>query len=273
MTDTTYAMSAPKVAGAGGDLSAVSGVSWAAVLAGALVAAAVSILLVALGAGLGFATAAPFNGRPQTAAAFSIMAGIWLILTQWIASGFGGYITGRLRTKWANLHTHEVFFRDTANGFVMWATATVMVALLTAGAGLLAASRSSANAIGHADAPGPYAYEVDRLFRSGHPDDSASAQAVRAEAARILAAETTGVQVNAEDRGYLAQMVASRTGVPISVAQSRVDTAIDLARDEAKTAARSASATGVFTALAMLIGAFIACVAGALGGRQRDEHP
>lgn len=272
MNGAIYSVKPP--ADVGGETSAVSGVSWAAVLAGAAVAAAVSVLLVALGAGLGFAGAAPWLGTGPSPATFTIMAGVWLILVQWIASGFGGYLAGRLRTRWANLHTHEVFFRDTANGFVTWAVATLAVVLVTAMAGALAVGHAATSGAGaRADAPGPYAYEVDRLFRSAHPDDSASAAAARAEAARILGAETTGEAVNAEDRAYLAQMVATRAGAPMTAAQARVDTAIDLVRDQAKKAARGASATGIFSALAMLVGALIACIAAAIGGQQRDEHP
>src|ERR1044071_2860954 len=119
------------------DESPVSAVSWAAVGAGAAVAAAISLLLAALGTGLGFASISAWPGAGASAATFSVMTAIWLIVMQWIASAVGGYVTGRLRTKWTDLHTHEVFFRDTANGLVTWAAATVVtvavVALTAAG--------------------------------------------------------------------------------------------------------------------------------------------
>src|SRR5271166_4391952 len=98
-----------------------SGVAWSAILGGAFAAVALSVVLLALGSGFGLATVSPWLGAGASATTFSIMTGLWLIITQWLASGLGGYITGRLRIKWAGLHTHEVFFRDTANGFLTWA--------------------------------------------------------------------------------------------------------------------------------------------------------
>src|SRR5438874_10361074 len=117
--------------------SAVSAVSWPAIIGGAFVAAAVSVLLLALGSGIGLASVSPWLGSNPSPTTFTAMAAIWLIIVQWISSGLGGYLTGRLRTKWVELHTHEVFFRDTANGFLTWAVATVFVV------GLVASSASS----------------------------------------------------------------------------------------------------------------------------------
>src|ERR1700722_3059852 len=105
-----------------------SAASWPAIIAGAFVAATVSLVLLALGSGLGFAAISPWSGHGVTATTFAITTAIWLIVMQWVSSAFGGYITGRLRTRWVGTHTHEVFFRDTAHGLVTWAVATVLVA-------------------------------------------------------------------------------------------------------------------------------------------------
>src|SRR5450631_187729 len=119
--------------------STQSAVSWAAIISGAVVAAAVSLILVALGSALGLSSISPWPGG-ASATTFTVMAAIWLVVTQWVASGFGGYLTGRLRTKWVATHTHEVFFRDTAHGFVAWSLATVLTAaLLVSAASSLAA--------------------------------------------------------------------------------------------------------------------------------------
>src|SRR6202020_3608717 len=85
----------------------------------------------------GLASVSPWASSGATATTFTVMTAVWLIVTQWLASGAGGYLTGRLRTKWAGLHTHEVFFRDTANGLLAWAVATVI------GAAVLASAASS----------------------------------------------------------------------------------------------------------------------------------
>jgi branched-subunit amino acid ABC-type transport system permease component len=96
--------------------------------------------------------------------------------------------------------------------------------------------------------------------------------ATRAEAGRVLTHAATEKQVPEDDRVYLTQMVSLRAGVTPAVAQARTDAAINAVRDEADKARKAAEATGLFTALAMAIGAFIAAVCGVLGGRERDKH-
>jgi hypothetical protein len=122
------------------------------------------------------------------------------------------------------------------------------------------------------------AYDVDTLFRSDRPDTNTSA--AREETTRILAKAATTGDVPADDRTYLAQLAAARTGISRPDAQKRVDNVIAQvkaaaakARQAADTTRKAASAFSIFTALSMLIGAFIACIASALGGQQRDEHP
>jgi hypothetical protein len=107
--------------------SSKSALSWPTIIAGAVAATSTSVLLLALGSGLGLISASPWPGSGAFAGTLTALAAIWFIAVQWIASGLGGYLTGRLRTKWAGTHTHEVFFRDTAHGFVTWALATVVL--------------------------------------------------------------------------------------------------------------------------------------------------
>jgi hypothetical protein len=266
-TDTVVIAAAP--GGVGGEASR-SAVSWGAVIAGAFAAAAASLILFAVGSGFGLATASPWPHAGASAAGFAVMGGVWLIVTQWIASGVGGYLTGRLRTRWSGVHTHEVFFRDTANGLITWSVATVMVAFLIAAAASLTAGAAARGAAG--ERAGPQVAATDALFRSVRPDDSPSAPAVRAEAGRVLAKAAAGGAMSPDDRAWLAGVVAARTGVAPADAQSRVDSTVTAARDAADKARKSAAAASVFTALALLIGALIACVAAALGGQQRDEH-
>ena len=126
-------------------LRAGTAVSWGAIIAGAAVAVATSIMLLALGAGLGFATISPWANRGASATTFAISGAIWLIVTQWLSAAIGGYIAGRLRHRWLATHQHEVFFRDTAHGFVTWSVATLAVVLL-AGASLSSLSGGAARA-------------------------------------------------------------------------------------------------------------------------------
>jgi hypothetical protein len=114
--------------------SSVSAVAWGPVLGGAFAALAMSFLLLTLGSGTGLSSMSPWSNLGISATSFTVGAAIWLIIVQWLSSGFGGYLTGRLRTKWANMHTDEVFFRDTAHGFLAWAVATVVSIALIASA-------------------------------------------------------------------------------------------------------------------------------------------
>src|SRR6202790_5335953 len=157
-----------------------SAAAWPAIIAGAFVTASVSLVLLALGSGLGFSEISPWPGRGVTATTFAITTAIWLIVMQWVSSALGGYITGRLRTRWVGTHTHEVFFRDTAHGLLMWAVATVLVAATLAsslssaiiGGGVHAVSSAASAAEQGAPRTGATpadTYGVDKLFRgAGH---------------------------------------------------------------------------------------------------------
>src|ERR1700740_3781821 len=114
-----------------------SGVSWAAILAGAVAAAAFSLMLTALGAGLGLSAVSPWSGSGVSGTTFKVGTGIYLLVVAVMASSMGGYLAARLRTRWIGLHNHEIFFRDTAHGLVTWAFATLLSA-----AGLGAATSS-----------------------------------------------------------------------------------------------------------------------------------
>jgi hypothetical protein len=255
-----------------------SAVSWAAIIAGAVVAAAASLILLVLGSGLGLAAAGGSSGA--SVAKFSVMTGVWLIIVQWIASGTGGYVTGRLRTKWADLHTHEVFFRDTAHGFVSWAVGTIIVAgvFASAATSLLGSSARAATLSGAAAAQGAAAnpaaqYDVDTLFRSAGGSADQATLAARDEAVRILTRGISFGDVPDADRDYMAHLVAARAGISQTEARRRVDDTIGRMHEAADAARRTAATTSLVTALSMLVGAFIACVAAALGGRRRDAHP
>jgi hypothetical protein len=274
--------------------SSSSALSWAAIIAGAFTAAAISLLLLALGAGIGFASTSPWSGAGASAAAFTVGAAVWLIVIQWLSSALGGYLTGRLRTKWVNVHTHEVFFRDTAHGFLTWAVASVVVAMFLASsvssmvsggahiAGNVASGAVAGATQGAASNPAAsnsMGYFVDALFRSDQPNTNASPQQTTGEATRILARGIANGNIEPADRTYLAKLVAARTGLSQADAEKRVDEVVaqekaaeDKIRAAADAARKSAASLSFFTFFSMLIGAFIAAVAGAIGGRQRDEY-
>jgi hypothetical protein len=271
-----------------------SAASWPAIIAGAFVAASVSLVLLALGSGLGFSEISPWPGRGVTATTFAVTTAIWLIVMQWVSSAFGGYITGRLRTRWIGTHTHEVFFRDTAHGLITWAVATVLVAA-TLATSVFSAIEGGAHAV--AAQGGPLAqgalaaqgtvpaqgnpYGVDKLFRSkgSAPASGPGSTDPRIEVTHIVANSWSTGKVPEADIGYLVELVAARTALSQAEAQKRVDEFIastldaeKKAKADADAARKAAAQAAIYLALSMLVGAFIASVSAALGGRLRDEH-
>lgn len=265
-----------------------SGVSWQAVFAGALVIAALALILLSLGTGLGLSAVSPWANHGASGKTVGIAAMIWLVLTQLIAAAMGGYLAGRLRTRWVGFHDDEVFFRDTAHGFLAWATATVVSAALlasaatallgnlaeTGGAAAGAAVTGSATKV----APDIDAYIQDALFRADAPRADAGGASARAEAGRLLAHGLAQGNLSPEDRLQLAKLIVAQTGISQQEADKRVAdrfAQLQRARAEAQQAAdaarRAAAHLSLWTFLSLLIGAFVASFAATVGGRQRDR--
>ena len=242
-------------------ISRVSAVSWGAIAAGAAAAASLSLILLILGMGLGLSSVSPWARDGVSATTFGVSTILWLTLTQLLASATGGYLAGRLRTKWTELHTDEVYFRDTAHGFLAWAVASLATATLLTSvigsilSGGLQASASMAGgvastasaAVGGAAAStrwaqggdgGTMGYFVDSLFRrdasatasaaatAGSPagveaNDRASAKDA-AEVSRIFLNVSRAEPLPPEDIRYVAQIVAQRTGLSQQDAEKRV---------------------------------------------------
>ena len=258
-----------------------SGVSWAAVTAGAFVSAALSLILLALGAGLGLSSVSPWSNVAASASSISTAAIVWLIVMQIISSSMGGYLAGRLRTKWASIHTDEVYFRDTAHGFLAWAVAlVVMAAFLTSAATYMVGAAAASAAGGTGTATGVQAdgreldsngYFVDALFRSDSAKPDSNGASVRGEVGRILAQSLRGGSVPAADKSYVAQLVATRTELSQTDAEKRVSDVFAAAQQAADTARKMIAHALLWVFLALLIGAFFASFAATIGGRQRDH--
>jgi len=254
-----------------------SGVSWGAVVGGAFVAAALYLILLALGAGFGLSAVSPWSNVGLTATKVGSIAIGWLVIIEIVASAFGGYLTGRLRTKWTLIHSDEVFFRDTANGFLAWAVALVVsVVFLASAAASMAGSvpdtrTSSSTATTETALADPTMYYVDALFRPGRVSAGISDAAVKAEAQRIFVRGLKDKEMASEDQTYLATLVADRTGITQPDAERRVSDVITDAR-QAEDAVRKATAhLLLWLFLSLLMGAFSASFAATIGGRQRDH--
>src|SRR6476660_5523074 len=246
----------PAVVVADGSSGSQSAVSWAAVIAGGVAAVAITLLLVALGTGIGLSSVSPWSSSNLSSTTFTLLAAVWLIIVQWLSSGLGGYLAGRLRTKWTTLHTDEVFFRDTAHGFLAWALASIIVAAFatssvssavsSAGRAISTVAGSAASTATQAAANQPSSssdYFLDTLFRKDQPDPNASPQDARAEAARILARSIANGNLDPNDRTYLSKLVSARTGISQQDAEKRVDDGmrqVQAAEDKAKAAAETA---------------------------------
>jgi hypothetical protein len=257
----------------------ISAVSWASIAAGAVVAAAMSLALLALGAGLGLSSVSPWADSGISASTFKNAAGIYLVLVAVMSSAIGGYLSARLRTKWTGLHTNEVFFRDTAHGLIAWAFATVLSAsVLSAAATHVVGGAASGIAPATVQAGptiNPSQVFVDRLFRANPAATTAPAsqsnEAVRAEVLRLW---TSSYRDNGEltgaDKGYIARLVAAQTGMSQAEAEKRVNDVIVEAKDAADRARRGAAKLAFWMTAALLFGAFAASLAAVEGGQLRD---
>jgi hypothetical protein len=253
-----------------------SGVSWSAVFAGGFVTAALSLILLALGTGLGFASVSVWSGVGASASTIGTAAILWFILIQIMSSSMGGYLAGRLRTKWTGIHTDEVYFRDTAHGFLAWSVALVVTAafLASAATSLMGSSPDRGNPAattqGQVEA-GPNAYFIDSLFRTDGLKPDAEKTSVSREAATIFATSLKQGDLSATDKAYLDQLVMSRSGVSQSEADKRVSDTFLSAKSAAEAARKAIAHTLLWTFIALLIGAFCASFSGTIGGRQRDH--
>lgn len=251
--------------------ASASAISWNAVIAGAFAGAALSLVLLVLGGGVGLSAVSPWSYRGASPTAVSAGAIVWLIVIQALASAMGGYLAGRLRTKWVSVHTHEVYFRDTAHGFLTWCVSLVITAAFLASAvASIAGSTTTAMAASTPEGSvGPNAYFVDSLFRSDRPQRVEAS--IRAEAGLIFARGIQNGDLTPADRSYLSQLVSATTGLNQAEAQRRVDASFEEARLAADKARRAAAHSLYWAFLALLIGAFCASYAATWGGRQRDH--
>ncbi|ASR89314.1 MULTISPECIES: hypothetical protein [Alcaligenes] len=279
--------------------SSHSAVSWGAIIGGAVIAAALTATLLIGGTGLGFMAISPWGNDGASGTTMAIGTIVWLFVTQIVAYGIAGYVTGRLRTNWAGVHGDEVHFRDTAHGFLVWAVSVVVSVFLLgsgvasvvsgtaqAGANLAGAGVGAASAVvgqagkDHAQGPG-LSYFTDALLRPADPANaSAHTGNPEREVSRILARSLKEGEVSQQDQDYLLRLVANRTGLTPEQAKERLDsvqmqakeTAEKLeqqAREAADTARKAAAAFALWAFASLLVGAFVASLAATIGGRAR----
>ena len=277
-----------------------SAVSWGAIVAGAAGAAALALILLMLGTGLGLSSVSPWAYSGVSATTFGVSTILWLTFTQLVASGMGGYLAGRLRNKWVDVHTDEVFFRDTAHGFLSWAVAALATAaLLTSVMGsivnsgiqagaAMAGNVATATVVGSEMANsnsdnGPMGYFVDSLFRKDfnstvsapdiagsdvipvwHPKHTPAGSTP--EVTRIFMNSIRSGPLPAEDMRYVGQVVAYRTGLTQQDAEKRViDTyaRVQTKLHDTETAAKEAADKGRKASAYAALWLFISLLIGA----------
>jgi hypothetical protein len=251
-------------------------IQWGPAIAGAAAAAALAFVLHAFAGAIGLAVTSTAPTWRDTSLALWILSGLYLVLVALAAYGLGGYLAGRLRSRFAGATPEEVEFRDGAHGLLVWAIATLLTGLMIA-VGATAATRlaaPSAGAVGPATSVAGeniIAYDLDRLFRGDRRPAGDDISYSRAEAARILLTASGHTGVVADDRAYLIRLVTARTGLVPPEAERRVDTAIVSARDNVRRARRSTVILAFMAGAAALLGAAAAWFAAGVGGRHRDE--
>jgi hypothetical protein len=255
----------------------VSGVSWAAVLAGAIASCALTLVLLSLGTGLGFAVVSPWGNSGVSATTFKVGTGLYFIVMAMISSAIGGYLAGRLRTKWTGVHNDEVYFRDTAHGFLAWAFASVLGAILLASpaTSLLGGAASGATqALGNStQSSGPMDGYVDTLLRSDTPaaQNSANPTDSRGELVRLLTTSFhNDSDLNSADRTYVAKVVSARTGLSQADADKRVTEVTTQIKSDLDKARKSAMQLAIWLTLSLFVGALSASLAATEGGGLRD---
>jgi len=284
--------------GAPGSVRVVSYLEWGPVVAGAIAAAAISLILLTFGAAVGLTLTSPWPNAGARLWIVALVVAWWAVAVQIASFAAGGYLAGRMRNRWPETG-EEGQFRDNAHGLMVWALGVlvggIMLALTTGG--VLRTTTQSA-AVVAAGVPGaaalstsPAEYATDLLLRpeSGGAAASPAAggltpqrdqndQALRSETSRIFTSTIRNQEFSERDRAYLVRLIQSRTGLPEAEAQRRVDASVNEARDQeikvretADKARKAAILTGFIAAASLLISLVVACLMAGIGGRHRDE--
>ncbi len=252
----------------------VAGVSWPAVTAGAIVSCALTFVLLAFGVGLGLSVVSPWAGSGLSATTFKIGTGLYLLVIAMLSSSIGGYLAGRLRTRWIGVQSDEVYFRDTAHGFIAWALASVLGAVLLASpAGSLISGGASGVTQGAASRGGPMDGYVDTLLRSDNPSSQAAGNGneTRSEMLRLFTSSfRSGSELKPADREYVSKVVAARTGLSQADADKRVNEVVTQAKADIDAARKATAQLAFWLTASLLLGAFCASLAATEGGGLRD---
>ena len=288
MAETTSVSVAPP------NTAGTSFVEWGAVIAGGVMAAAISFVLLTFGTAIGLSFVSPWQEAGAPSKMVASLAVFWTISQQIGALIAGGYIAGRMRSRWAEKNADETEFRDGLHGGLVWAVSVVITAFLvlsTAGAVVKTATDAAGRVA--AASVDPMAYQIDAMLRpaagtrspssatavpgstSGARSGTASDAELRGELTRTFARAVTNGTFGDDDRKYVASVVAQHTGLTQEEAERRITTAYNeasrLAKETAEKARRAALLTGFVTAAALLVSLAAAWWSAIKGGDHRDK--
>ncbi|ABI60571.1 hypothetical protein [Nitrosomonas eutropha] len=240
-----------------------SAVSWSAVFAGSAATAILSLILLILGSGLGLSVVSPWTDTSAVGVgAASLYVIIWVVLSSLLAAGLGGYLAGRLRVKWPDIAKDEIFFRDTAHGFLSWAVSSLVTAVLLATAvgsvvhGTIQMSTNAAvttSAVAGSTVADSFGsdnisidYFIDSLFRKSEHTTNTDVASKETNAKKVddkveltnedgsshIGMEVTRIFVNSiqsgnietEDLNYVSEVISQHTGLTHEQAKERVKT-------------------------------------------------
>ncbi|ART79421.1 hypothetical protein [Oceanisphaera avium] len=275
-----------------------SAVSWGAIIAGAVIGAALTITLITGGTGLGLISVSPWQNDGASGSTLAIGTIVWLLATQIIAYGVAGYVTGRLRTKWTNVIGDEIYFRDTAHGFVVWALSSVVGFVLLSsaaasivsgtaqtGATMVGAGAGAATQVAEESAKDndmlSLDYFTDTLLRPNDPSEAYYRNDNRKEITTILTRSLAQGEMTQQDEDYLVAVIAKRADMSemqarerlqqvtadAKLAASELEAKVREAADEAR---KAAAVFALWAFASLLLGAFVASFAATIGGRARD---
>jgi hypothetical protein len=270
---------AAPIASRSGPVGPASFVEWGAVLAGAALAAALSFVLLTFGTAIGLSATSPWPNSGLSVKVIATLAVFWVLAQQIGSLMAGGYVAGRMRSRWHEAGD-ETEFRDGLHGGLVWAVAVLISAFFVFATASLAI-RTGADVAGSAGAgaasrtPNPMDTVLDAMLRTpaGAPQsrNTVASDEIRGELTRILTSAVATGSLSAENRTYLASLIAQRTGVPQQEAEKRVDDAITAARTASDNARRAAILTGFVTAAGLILSFGAAWWAAIKGGQHRDN--
>lgn len=283
-----------------GAVSRPAYVEWGPVFAGAFLAAALSFVLLTFLTAIGLTAVSPWPSESMSPRVLASLAAFFLLLQQIASFMVGGYVAGRMRTRWAEGSDDEVRFRDGLHGGLVWAVGVVIGAALifsTASVTVHTGAAAIGAGVGASATSDPMDIVLDTLLRPegasaaeasaapAVPEDGSAATTLerqatattttdtaRAEMSRVLAKAVTSSGVSEQDRPYLVSLVAARTGLPRAEAEKRVDQAVTSAREAADTARRGAALLGFITAASLILSLGAAWWAAIRGGHHRDNE-